>query len=120
MTKRYGKQARTIAFRLKHLLTFPGEMVIYNMRQKKPAYNLISNNCQNFAVKMLEAIHVGAHRKFATSFAVYQRAIGDGRVRDLFVPDEKEEETETVSNAQHVMDENTTQLDNHRSLSHPA
>lgn len=42
-------------------------MTIHNMQQKRKAYNLISNNCQNFAVNLLDAIQVGAHAKFATS-----------------------------------------------------
>ncbi|KAM7195568.1 hypothetical protein V8F20_007464 [Naviculisporaceae sp. PSN 640] len=102
-----------------------GEMVIYNMREKKPAYNLISNNCQNFAVLMLEAIQAGARREFATTYAIYQRAIGEGTVAELFevTPEDDEEDakanaeqggkTAAVQNAQHVMDENTTKLDSH-------
>lgn len=111
-----------------------GEMVIHNMREKKAAYNVISNNCQNFAVFLLDAIQIGAHQEFATSFAVYQRATGSGTIKDLFVdkhPEEGKEEvqrieeqeggtklhrTDTVQNAQQVMHDNTTQLDNHRSL----
>jgi hypothetical protein len=105
---------------------FSGEMVIYNMRAKRPAYNLISNNCQNFALLMLDAIKVGAHREFATSFAVYQRTIGAGRVKDLFVdthPEEQVDQTrpelhryDTVQVAAQVMDENTTKLDDHHSI----
>jgi hypothetical protein len=101
-------------------------MVIHNMRQKRAAYNIISNNCQNFAVLMLDAIQVGAHREFATSFAVYQRATGAGQIKDLFVdnhPEEQEDQSrpelhrqDTVQNAQHVMEENTTKLDNHHKL----
>ena len=104
----------------------PGEMVIHNMRGKRPAYNIISNNCQNFAVLMLDAIQVGAHREFATTFAVYQRATGEGQIKDLFVdshPEEQEDQSkpelhrqDTVQNAQHVMEENTTKLDNHHAL----
>ncbi len=101
-------------------------MVIHNMRVKKAAYNLISNNCQNFAVMLLDAIQVGAHREFGTAFAVYQRATGQGTIEDLFVDHSEEEKAEqeqpeaqrheTVSNAMKVMDENTTKLDNHRTL----
>ncbi|CZT42553.1 uncharacterized protein RSE6_02478 [Rhynchosporium secalis] len=99
-------------------------MTIYKMRQERAAYNLISNNCQNFAVRLLDAIQIGAHHQFATSFAVYQAATGDGTIKDLFVDAHPEEQkidpaeggiqrTDTVQNAQHVMDENTTKLDNH-------
>ena len=102
-------------------------MTIHNMREKRAAYNLISNNCQNFAVNMLGNIQVGAHRDFGTSFAVYQRATGEGNILDLWKdkPAEDEPETlkqdaeqstqagrqETVDLAQKVMDENTTKLD---------
>jgi hypothetical protein len=103
-----------------------GEMVIYNMREKRPAYNIISNNCQNFALLMLNAIQIGSHREFGTAFAIYQRAIGAGRVKDLFLEDNLEEQKyheqsdvqcqDTVQVAQQVMEENTTKLDNHHSL----
>lgn len=103
-----------------------GEMIIHNMREKRPAYNIISNNCQNFAVLMLDAIQVGAHREFATSFAVYQRATGAGQIKDLFVDKHPEEQTDqtrpelhrhdTVQQAQQVMEEKTTKLDNHHSF----
>ena len=53
------------------LTSSPGEMVIHNMRQKRPAYNLISNNCQTYATQLLEAIQIGAHQAFATTFAIY-------------------------------------------------
>lgn len=96
-------------------------MVIHNMRTKRPAYNLISNNCQNFAVLMLDAIQIGAHREFATSFAVYTAATGKGQIKDLFAdkhPDEQTDQsrpdlhrTDTVQYAQQVMNDNTTKLD---------
>jgi hypothetical protein len=108
-------------------MVIPARMTIHNMRQKRPAYNLISNNCQNFAVNMLGNIQVGAHREFGTSFAVYQRATGEGAILDLWAdkptenePDElKQDETEeaqakkqdSLNLAQKVMDENTTKLD---------
>jgi hypothetical protein len=101
-------------------------MVIHNMREKRPAYNIISNNCQNFAVLLLDAIKIGAHKEFATSFAVYQRATGAGHIKDLFVdmhPEEQEDQSrpqlhhqDTVQAAQQVMEENTTKLDNHHSF----
>ncbi|KAH8892405.1 hypothetical protein GQ53DRAFT_646599, partial [Thozetella sp. PMI_491] len=103
-----------------------GEMVIHNMREKKAAYNLISNNCQNFAVLLLDSIQVGAHRDFGTAFAVYQRATGKGTINDLFAEETEEEKeeaehpeshrVETLENAKKVMDENTTKLDNHKSI----
>jgi hypothetical protein len=119
-------------------------MVIHNMRTARPAYNIISNNCQNFAVALLDAIQIGAHREFATSFAVYQAATGKGAIKDLFVdrhPEEQvdhslgvvheninvnvegQEETQggldlrrqdTVAQAKQVMEENTTKLDDHQ------
>lgn len=103
-------------------------MVIFNMRQRKAAYNLISNNCQNFAVAMLDAIQIGAHKQFATSFAVYQTATGLGSIKDLFAenPHEVDEEggpgdepsqshQNAVQHAQQVMDQHTTKLDTHTS-----
>jgi hypothetical protein len=69
-----------------------GEMAIFHMRAKRPAYNLLDNNCQNFALNFLDKIQIGKHRDFATSFSVYQRAIGAGTIKDLFVdelPDDK-------------------------------
>lgn len=105
-----------------------GEMVIHNMREKRPEYNIISNNCQNFAEQMLDAIQIGAHQEFATAFAVYQRATGKGTIKDLFVDHHPEEQktdipegdqlhrVDTVQNAQMVMDEQTTKLDNHRAF----
>lgn len=103
----------------------PGEMVIHNMRSTRPAYNIISNNCQNFAVLLLDAIKIGAHKEFATTFAVYQAATGEGKIKDLFVDDHPEEQQDqkrptlhhqdTTQNAQQVMEENTTKLDNHQS-----
>ncbi|TAQ84271.1 hypothetical protein B7494_g7410 [Chlorociboria aeruginascens] len=95
-------------------------MVIHNMREKRPAYNIISNNCQNFAVNLLDAIQIGAHREFATSFAVYQAATGKGEIKDLFEdrhPEEQDvDQRPTVQHAQQVIEENTTKLDNHQSL----
>lgn len=104
-------------------------MVIFNMREKRPAYNLINNNCQNFAMNLLDKIRVGQHRQFATSYAVYQRAIGAGAIKDLFVeqhPDEHPDDAikpelehhDTLEVAHQVMDENTTKLDNHHSFFH--
>ncbi|KAK3389373.1 hypothetical protein B0H63DRAFT_463518 [Podospora didyma] len=104
-----------------------GEMVIYNMREKRPAYNLISNNCQSFAILLLDAIQVGQRTKFATSFEVYQRATGAGSIVDLFnqdLSDDAEDgngpetQGQVIEHAQQVMDENTTKLDNHHSLGH--
>ena len=62
-------------------------MVIYDMRAKRPAYNLISNNCQTFALALLDAVQVGSSREFATSYAVYRQAIGPGSIADLFAQD---------------------------------
>src|SRR3978361_44201 len=109
-------------------------MTIHRMRTKRPAYNLISNNCQNFALELLNAIQIGAHRQFASTFAIYQRATGKGSIEDLFVDKHPEEQqqneaeeqetddlnrpprlqhTSTMQTAQQVMDEQTTKLDRH-------
>lgn len=104
-------------------------MVIYGMREKRPAYNLINNNCQNFALLMLDAVQVGvaAHREFASTFAIYQRATGAGKISDLFVqesdvvveiahPEGRPGEQSPVQVAQQVMEDNTTKLDHHDTL----
>ncbi|KAK0616644.1 hypothetical protein B0T14DRAFT_523549 [Immersiella caudata] len=65
------------------------EAVIYDMRVKRPAYHLISNNCQTFALALLDAVQVGSSREFATSYAVYRQALGPGSVADLFAHDEQ-------------------------------
>ncbi|ROW14170.1 hypothetical protein VPNG_04295 [Cytospora leucostoma] len=72
------------------------EMAIFNMKRHHPAYNLINNNCQNFAMNLLDEIRIGQHREFATSFSVYQRAIGAGSIKDLFVDDHPDEKPETA------------------------
>ena len=93
------------------------------MRSERPAYNLIDNNCQTFAVKLLDAIQIGKHREFATTFSVYQRAIGAKNINDLFVDDHLDENPDntkvdlppqgSVLLAQQVMDEKTAKLDSH-------
>lgn len=108
--------------------TLIGLSLLSARRTKRPAYNLISNNCQNFAVELLKAIQVGAHREFGTTFAIYQRATGKGAIMDLFAekpdadpPELQHDEAEippvkrqdTLSFAQQVMNDNTTQLDRH-------
>lgn len=90
------------------------------IREKQPGYNLITNNCQTYALQLLDAIKVGAKKEFGTTLAVYERIIGPGKIKDLFAdgrlatgpPVEGEPAQEsTVSVAQQVMNENTTQLD---------
>lgn len=102
-----------------------GELVIYEMRQRKPGYNLISNNCQNFALLMLDAIQISAAARtdFATTLAVVQTATGPGKIRDLFadkptseqllVVEPVEKDNPIVALAKRLMDEHTTKLDTH-------
>jgi hypothetical protein len=94
--------------------------VIAAIREKQPGYNLITNNCQTYALQLLDAIKVGAKKEFGTTLAVYERIIGPGSVKELFVdgqpagaePTDGEQLQETtVSTAQQVMHDNTTQLD---------
>ncbi|EKD17667.1 uncharacterized protein L3040_003549 [Drepanopeziza brunnea f. sp. 'multigermtubi'] len=105
-------------------------MTIYQMRLERPLYNLVTNNCQDFAIRLLDAIQVGAHAQFVTSFAIYQAATGDGTIKDLFAdayPEEQAKDpaktgiqrTDTIVKAQKVMDENTTKLDNHKTKRFP-
>ncbi|KAI1828615.1 hypothetical protein F4861DRAFT_488540 [Xylaria intraflava] len=103
-------------------LRHAGEMVIYNMREKQKGYNLITNNCQNFALNMLDAIQIGKQREFGTALAIFQRATGKGHVSDLFLANlpetEKQDDKppdEIMQHAFQVMDENTTKLDTHHS-----
>ena len=98
-------------------------MVIFNMREKQSQYSLISNNCQNFALNMLDAVQIGKHKEFGTALAVYQRAIGKGTVSDLFLDklpqaeeQDKQAPEQVVDHASQVMDENTAKLDTHHSL----
>lgn len=98
-------------------------MVIYNMRQRQKGYNLITNNCQNFALNMLDAIQVGRQREFGTALAIFQRATGRGAIKELFLEslpatEEQGEKSpdQVVEHAFQVMDENTTKLDTHHSL----
>ena len=89
--------------------------MIASIRGERPAYNLITNNCQTYALQLLDAIKVGGQKEFATTAAVYDRLFGPGKVMDLFAkpPDGQEiaQGQNSVSLAQQVMDQNTTQLD---------
>jgi hypothetical protein len=62
-----------------------GEAVIQDIRRTRPGYNLISNNCQTYVLRLLEAIRVSQVKEFGTTLAVYDRLIGAGKVADLFV-----------------------------------
>ncbi|TDZ53804.1 hypothetical protein CTRI78_v006749 [Colletotrichum trifolii] len=61
-----------------------GESVIQSIRERQPAYNLITNNCQTYALQLLDAIKVDGHKDFGTTLAVYERLTGSGKVMDLF------------------------------------
>lgn len=93
------------------------------MRQRQKGYNLITNNCQNFALNMLDAIQVGRQREFGTALAIFQRATGRGAVKDLFLQslpatEEQDEKSpdQVMEHASQVMDENTTKLDTYHSV----
>ncbi|KAG5943169.1 hypothetical protein E4U53_007076 [Claviceps sorghi] len=97
-----------------------GESVIQSIRERQPAYNLITNNCQTYALQLLDAIKVGSKKEFGTTLAVFERLKGPGKVKDLFVdpegPEARPEDDDTlhegaVSFASQVMHDNTTQLD---------
>lgn len=71
-------------------------------------------------MQLLDAIKVGSNKQFGTTLAVYERLKGPGNVMDLFVePEGPEARPEdgttlhegTVSFANQVMHDNTTQLD---------
>ncbi|KAI2636127.1 hypothetical protein GGS21DRAFT_514680 [Xylaria nigripes] len=97
-----------------------GEMVIYNMREKQKGYNIITNNCQNFALNMLDAIQIGRQREFGTALAIFQRVTGQGHISELFLaklPETEEQDDkppdQIVQRAFRVMDEHTTKLGAH-------
>lgn len=102
-----------------------GETVIATIREKTPAYNLISNNCQTYALQLLDAIKVGARKEFGTTLAVYDRMLGPGKVADLFnkdgtdpnvLPPKHDDDENTVGLAQQLMNDNTAQLDTHEQM----
>jgi len=98
------------------------EMVIESIREAQPAYNLISNNCQTYALQLLDAIDVSVEKEFGTTRAVFERMFGRGKVIDLFSDTEappthekpatpaKLARTDTISMAQQVMKANTDRL----------
>lgn len=65
-----------------------GETVIAQIREKQPAYNLISNNCQTYALRLLDAIKADGPTQFPTTHEVYKALVGPGAVLDLFKPDD--------------------------------
>ncbi|KAG8411797.1 hypothetical protein J3459_016294 [Metarhizium acridum] len=91
------------------------ESVIEAIRERQPGYNLITNNCQTYALQLLDAIKVGSRKEFGTTLAVYERLIGPGRVKDLFIDGQpavgEAPQENTVSTAQQLMHDHTTQLD---------
>jgi hypothetical protein len=90
-----------------------GEAVIAQIREKQAAYNLITNNCQTYALRLLDAISEGAAH-FPTTLNVYQTLIGPGKVVDLFKPlAEGEGAGDSVSTANACMQQHTTQVDTH-------
>ncbi|KAJ6789044.1 hypothetical protein PWT90_08415 [Aphanocladium album] len=108
-----------------------GETVIAAIRETTPAYNLISNNCQTYALQLLDAIKVGARKEFGTTLAVYDRVFGPGKIADLFGKDQQGhsdgadasvrppaegDEENTVGLAQQLMNDNTAQLDAHEQM----
>ncbi len=110
------------------------ETVMAQMRERRPAYNLITNNCQNFALLLLDAIQLAssaARTNFATTLEVVKTATGPGRIEDLFAEkpvnsdpalqlqllqqqeQDKEKHHGFVALAKRLMDEHTTKLDTH-------
>lgn len=96
--------------------------MIQSIRDKQPAYNLITNNCQTYALQLLDAIKASGDMEFGTTLAIYDRIRGPGKVADLFAGAEGEDTeepagpTNSVSVAQQVMHDNTTQLDTQEEL----
>lgn len=103
-------------------------MVIEHTREKQAAYNLISNNCQTYALRLLDAIKADGASKFPTTLDVYDRLFGAGKVMDLFNPNGiavadtasgsapvDPNGDEAVATAESVMQQHTAQLDPHAS-----
>lgn len=88
--------------------------MIQQVREKQAAYNLITNNCQTYALRLLDAIKADGANHFPTTLNVYQTIIGPGRVVDLFSPAEGTPPVDdAVSAAQGCMQQHTNQLDTH-------
>ena len=100
--------------------------MIQSIRDRQPAYNLITNNCQTYALQLLDAIKASGEMEFATTLAIYDTLLGPGKVKDLFAdpgpgpaPLQLEAgpsfappaRADTVVFAQEVMDTNTAKLD---------
>lgn len=88
--------------------------MIQSIREKQPAYNLITNNCQTYALQLLDAIKASGDKEFGTTLAIYERILGPGKVADLFNQTDsmgEQGQANTVSFAQQVMHDNTNQLD---------
>lgn len=88
--------------------------MIQQVREKQAAYNLITNNCQTYALRLLDAIKADGANHFPTTLNVYQTLIGPGKVLDLFqAPEGAPPTDDTVATAQSCMNAHTTQLDTH-------
>lgn len=92
--------------------------MIESVRAKQAAYNLITNNCQTYALLLLDAVKATGDAKFPTTLNVYEALTGPGKVMELFPENKQPHEpeqapTEAVTVAQGVMDQHTTQLDTH-------
>ncbi|KAJ7626856.1 hypothetical protein FB45DRAFT_868134 [Roridomyces roridus] len=111
----------------------PARWAIFQMREKQPAYNLITNNCQIYALKLLDAIQVGKHREFATSEAIKSPSKVVSQAEELPDDDHEKEwqegttprqlagERPTMSaRTRWVMKQNTTHVDNRHSFWHQA
>ncbi|KAI8271045.1 hypothetical protein K4K58_004047 [Colletotrichum sp. SAR11_239] len=74
-----------------------GESVIQSIRERQPTYNLITNNCQTYALELLDAIKVDGHKDFGTTLAVYERLTGHGKVMDLFATPEQQQQQQLAA-----------------------
>ena len=92
-----------------------GEAVIQTIRGRQPVYNLITNNCQTYVLQLLDAIKVGVYKELGTTRAVYEKLTGRGKVAELFEQEEGadggEEDANTVSFAQKLMNSYTNKID---------
>lgn len=97
-----------------------GEAVIRDIRSKNPSYNLITNNCQTYVLRLLDAIQAGVYRELGTTQAVYEKLTGRGKVAELFSAEQAGEQMQggpgTVPWAQQLMRTHTAQLDPRREV----
>ncbi|KJZ71233.1 hypothetical protein HIM_09376 [Hirsutella minnesotensis 3608] len=94
-----------------------GELAIDNMRDKRPVYNLITNNCQTFALQLVDLIQAEEKMELATTLALFKklRSLGKVFVADLFSDFDQEgkrrEKLQQAPITVEIRDDHVTPLD---------